>query len=95
MTSLTYGRRLKVSDILHVIRGDTKKLARVHQLLAADRELTKAKAIMNMDELPVKKVSNDMQTDDANAAENEQQEKKRLIQFGDERGYYDDDDDEE
>ncbi|KAJ3210003.1 hypothetical protein HDU67_005746 [Dinochytrium kinnereticum] len=51
----TKGRKPKVSDFLYALRRDPKKLVRVHELLAAEKELTQAKAIMSLDELPLNK----------------------------------------
>ncbi|KAJ1557180.1 hypothetical protein HK405_000628, partial [Cladochytrium tenue] len=50
LKSAAPGTRLKVSHFLHALRRDPNKLARVHQLLAADAELTRAKQIMNLDD---------------------------------------------
>ncbi|KAI8843641.1 P-loop containing nucleoside triphosphate hydrolase protein [Chytridium lagenaria] len=50
------GRKPKVADFLYVLRRDPKKLVRVHELLASEKELTQAKNmnLMPIDELPSK-----------------------------------------
>ncbi|KAJ3322333.1 Transcription initiation factor TFIID subunit 13, partial [Blyttiomyces sp. JEL0837] len=65
MVKVSTGKRIKVSDLLHVLRKEPKKLIRVHELLSAERELSKAKAIINMDELPL---SNKTETANASNA---------------------------
>jgi hypothetical protein len=76
---------------LYVLRSDPKKLVRVKQLLAADRDLTKAKAIMNLDELPLKKGEQQINPDAGSSSQDKAQAPKRLFQFGDEAGIGEDD----
>ncbi|KAJ3416877.1 Transcription initiation factor TFIID subunit 13 [Chytridiales sp. JEL 0842] len=90
ITTVTGGRRTKVSDVLYVLRSDPKKLVRVKQLLAADKDLTKAKAIMNLDELPLKKREQQVAQEEEKEEE-KAQAPKRLFQFGDDAGVGEDD----
>ncbi|KAJ3096080.1 Transcription initiation factor TFIID subunit 13 [Phlyctochytrium planicorne] len=55
VTTTTKGRKPKLADFLYALRKDPKKLVRVHELLVAEKDLTNAKAIMSLDELPLNK----------------------------------------
>ncbi len=46
-----YPNRPKTHDFLAALRGDPKKLARAHELLAMERELKQARAAFDLEEV--------------------------------------------
>jgi transcription initiation factor TFIID subunit 13 len=50
--ALLHGGKIKTDDLLFVLRKDTKKYARVEELLYMNEEVKKAKRAFDTEELP-------------------------------------------
>ncbi|KAJ3195720.1 Transcription initiation factor TFIID subunit 13 [Irineochytrium annulatum] len=51
----TNGRKARVNDFVYALRHDPKKLVRVHELLAVDKELSQARSAMDLEGADKKK----------------------------------------
>ncbi|KAJ3299609.1 Transcription initiation factor TFIID subunit 13 [Borealophlyctis nickersoniae] len=52
INKVSTGNKIKLSDILHALRNDPKKLGRAQELIAMSKEIQEAKRLVDRSELP-------------------------------------------